>query len=180
MLSLQHSCMHRCLGPESAVCMRAKPFSMVQAAELDAQLQLTTAENVQLEAARAEVTHQLAEAQGAIADLAAEKQALEGSLAATKASLQASEVSTYSGPVNAFFGACPDSTRDGLHMQGIQTAAGFALRIHANMTTSPHILYSSVPLIQPKGKQKSVVCCIKNLKCGTRTILTHEWPFLKR
>ncbi|CAL5223919.1 g6518 [Coccomyxa viridis] len=62
-----------------------------QAAELDAQLQLTTAENVQLEAARAEVTHQLAEAQGAIADLAAEKQALEGSLAATKASLQASE-----------------------------------------------------------------------------------------
>ncbi len=79
--------MQRCLSPEGAV-------SVTQAAELDEQLQLTKAENVQLEAARAELARQLAEAQGAIADLAGEQEALESGLAATKASLQASEVST--------------------------------------------------------------------------------------
>ena len=46
---------------------------------------------MELEAARAEVAGQLAEAQSSIAELAAGKQALESSLAATKASMQACE-----------------------------------------------------------------------------------------
>ena len=89
------------------------PFSVTQAAELDAQLQLAKAENVQLEAAKAELARQLAEAQGSGAELAAEKQALESNLAAIKTSLQASEgkaavaeVSTSSKPVNPLLWAC--------------------------------------------------------------------------
>ncbi len=58
-------------------------------------------ENVELEAAKAEVAGELAQAQSSIAELAAEKQGLESSLATVRASLQSCEDKLVSAEVGA-------------------------------------------------------------------------------
>jgi len=65
-------------------------------------LNAKTGEHLVLEASKAEVAGELAQAQSSIAELAAEKQGVEHSLATTKASLQSCEDRLVSAEVGAW------------------------------------------------------------------------------